>query len=78
MKNASGRYQPQDIVEYWFETGEQTGAMISDITSPIDTQNMSKPQPSTGQYEVYSSFDVPNGTWSNSPVPIQLKTGKSA
>lgn len=70
--NASAAYQPQEVLEWWYDVGLETGTMIDMHTTSIGSGDFSKPEPETGKYLLYTSYSYSTGDWTTSQNPISL------
>ncbi len=73
----SAWYQPQETVKWWYQTGVRTATMITGADTPIQTYDISQPNPETGQFYVSTTYIYQTGTWINSPnaPPSAMETG---
>ena len=71
-KKGSAKYQPQESVQFWYETGLKSSTMISNITTHVGSLNMSKPSTVTNKFYYSITYEVDDGAWVTSPDPPKV------
>ncbi len=73
----SSWYQPQETVKWWYQTGVRTSTMIAGADTPLQTYDISAPNPETGLFYVSTTYIYATGQWINSPnaPPNAMETG---
>jgi hypothetical protein len=61
--NSSAKYQPQELVEWWYQTDIRTSTMISSASTAIAGVNLSRPAPTTNKYYYSTTYNYDSGTW---------------
>ncbi|KAI1427201.1 hypothetical protein F5Y12DRAFT_205091 [Xylaria sp. FL1777] len=65
-KEMSAWYQPQEKLQWWYETGVRSSTMISGARSKVNTYDMSRRNPATGKFFVATTFYYDEGKWKDS------------
>jgi hypothetical protein len=59
----SAKYQPQEVVEWWYETGAKSATMISSASTEIGSVDLSQPAPTTNKYFYSTTYKYEAGKW---------------
>jgi hypothetical protein len=65
--NSSAKYQPKELVEWWYQTDIRTSTMINGASTAIGRVDLSTPAPTTQDYYYSTTFNYDDGTWVTSP-----------
>lgn len=59
----SAKYQPQESVEWWYQTNMRNATMIESASTAIGGVDFSKPAPDTGNYYYSTTYNYKSGNW---------------
>lgn len=61
--NSSAKYQPQELVEWWYQADFRTSTMISSASTATGGVDLSSPAPTTNKYYYSTTYNYDSGTW---------------
>ncbi|KAJ6023931.1 hypothetical protein N7540_004728 [Penicillium herquei] len=61
--NATATFQPQEQIQWWYESGSKQGTVFTKHATKIESANYSAPDPATKSWKKQSTFDYNEGTW---------------
>jgi len=61
--NSSAKYQPQELVQWWYQADIRTSTMISGASTAIGGVDLSSPAPTTNKYYYSTTYNYDSGTW---------------
>ena len=59
----SAKYQPQELVRWWYETNIRTSTVIDNESTAIGEVDLSKPAPNTSKYYYSTTYNYDSGNW---------------
>ena len=62
-KGSSAKYQPQETVQWWYQTDMRSSTMISTAVASQGSVDLSKPGPITNEYYYSTTYNHNSGTW---------------
>ncbi|KAF1997419.1 hypothetical protein P154DRAFT_441112 [Amniculicola lignicola CBS 123094] len=65
-KGMTAQYQPQEQIQWWYQTGMRSSTMIEQASTKKETGDYSAPDSRTGTYSKTSSYSYTTGTWKTS------------
>jgi hypothetical protein len=66
--NMSGTWQPQEKLQWWYESGNQTSTMFDKHDSAVEVGDFSAPDPQSGTFKKESTYSSLSGIWTTKPV----------
>ncbi|KAN0073371.1 hypothetical protein V8E54_008591 [Elaphomyces granulatus] len=60
---SSAKYQPQELVKWWYQVDNQTSTMISSASTGYGGIDLSAPAKTTLKYYYSTTFNYDSGTW---------------
>jgi hypothetical protein len=73
-RNDSAKYQPQEQIQFWYQTDLRTGTMIDGASTAIATLDFSHAAPTTGNFYYSTTYNCLSGDWiiSQDKPPLAL------
>jgi len=61
--NDTASYQPQEEIQWWYQTDMRTSTMISTASTSLGGVDFSKPAPTTNKYYYSTTYNYESGRW---------------
>lgn len=61
--NMSATFQPQEELQWWYDSGSKQATMFTDHQTPYETASFSKPDVQTNTFFKTSTYNVQDGAW---------------
>ena len=74
-KNMSATFQPQEKLEWWYDSGAKQATMYTNHTTPFETGDFSSEDAQTHTYTKMSSYDVQSGKWTTTATKCKSMLG---